>query len=353
MINSSLLISHKVLCGPAFNAPQKLPSCNDKPPSPTGHSAIGVCHPRFSSPDTDIALVSLEGMLFRVRSQTLSTTSALFKTMFSLPQPKSITDEETGGFDNDTQTNSIPTQIIIHESSENLALILPLLTGLPPPKPLHTLSLRSLTNLLLLAEKWDTPGPISYIRNAINGSAGFFNTDPVRMYALARHFGWKEETARAAVGTLSLPIENLEKQWKDVQEGRKDWELLLNLRNRRYELFKVLIESRDRFTAGNNYICVQCGVTKLTTTPWDILKSTMLREMNNRPLGATLLACTQLDGEFAQWPESETCFRARCPKKECGASYYDKSATLKQIKRCVESLPWDIWEGQECEQTDN
>ncbi|KAF8625532.1 hypothetical protein AX17_006820, partial [Amanita inopinata Kibby_2008] len=198
-------------------------------------------HPLFSSPEADIVLRSLEGTLFRVHSYILRTTSGLFRTVFTLPQPPTQSKDST--------------IISIYEPSQLLCLLLPLLSGQPTTPPLTSLSLNTIIRLLFLAEKWDTPGPISYIRNIINAScspfpsplsplslffpgsaissssslpllsfeehmqatmrqgsnecsqvspAGLFYTSPLQIYAISRHFEWREEAERAATCTLAL-----------------------------------------------------------------------------------------------------------------------------------------------------
>ena len=277
-------------------------------------------HPHFSSPDADIILRSTEGTLFRVHSYALRTTSGLFQTIFSLPQPKppAPLPDEREKSTHSTQSPSPSLTIPIYEPAHLLSYILPLITGKAPPQALHSLSLPTLTRLLFLAEKWDAPGPISQIRNAINGSrsspsskdggvhlfapnspfcpfspfasftaaalstlprsqtrgeigalAGFFRTDPLRVYVLSRHFRWREEAERAAASLLALRMGELERKWEELWEGtperqgeeekdvimfmatNRDWELLVDLRRRRCEAFKDLIDSRDKFTAGN------------------------------------------------------------------------------------------------------
>ncbi|KIL57265.1 hypothetical protein M378DRAFT_200831 [Amanita muscaria Koide BX008] len=353
-----------------------------------------------SHPDGDIILRSLQGTLFPLHSYTLRTTSGLFRTIFTLPQPCSPP----------------PTPIIIpiYEPTSLLTQFLPLLTGRPSPKALHTLDLGTLTRLLVIAEKWDAPGPITYIRNVINGShfidqhvffpyspfrsvfspeedefdeectdeylgplTGFFRTDPVRVYVLSRHFRWRAEAERAAVSLLALSEEEVERRWVDVREGRlsrfeesaeeeegegedatmfmvtnRAWDSLVELRRRRCGRFKELIDSQERFTAGNNpnNACIRCS-TKLDNTSWTELKSAMMAELESRPLGDTVLAAmavpagaasTGRRSEGEAWHELVSCFQAQCPVKGCGAANYDPLATIKQIRKCVKELPWRV-----------
>ncbi|KAF8344413.1 hypothetical protein F5887DRAFT_918204 [Amanita rubescens] len=334
-------------------------------------------HPRFSSPEADIILRSTEGILFRVHSYVLRATSGLFQTIFSLPQPKASVPlkEERGGSTYEAGSSSTAVTIPIYEPTLLLSYILPLVTGKAPPQPLHSLSLPMLTRLLFLAEKWDTPGPISQIRSVINGSrAGggvqlFSPNSPFCPFSPFSSFSSSsfipppmtfpstqdkpealtgEEAERAAASLLALKMDELKRQWEEIRKA-----------------FRELVDDPERFTAGNN--CLRCGYAKLDNSPWDALKKTMMAEFGARPSGDTLLAalvvpppecssekidavdnvvplrCGRSDDEL--WPELVSCFRAKCPSTDCRAANYDPLATLKQIRLCVEALPWKIsWE---------
>ncbi|KAK2467515.1 hypothetical protein APHAL10511_000370 [Amanita phalloides] len=354
---------------------------------------IPTCHPHFSSPDADIVLLSVDGTVFRIHSYILRATSAEDENPIDNARPIHIAAADT---------------IPVYETSFLLSYLLPLITGKVPPQPLHSLSLSTLTRLLFLAEKWDTPGPVSQIRNSSvalhlppppsvhfsrrkpGPPTGFFRTNPLRIYVLARHFGWREEAERAAASLLGLSMDELRERWEEVQEGKvdrqegeendiimftatnKDWQLLADLRRRRCEAFKELIDSQERFTAGNNpnYNCVRCGHAKLDNSPWEALKKVLLVELEAQPSGDTLLAglvipqpgysgeATAMSSRLTTlpsvgdvnthqphdglWPELVTCLRAKCPDDQCGAPSYDSLATIKQIKSCVEMLPWKI-----------
>lgn len=243
---------------------------------------------------------------------------------------------------------------------------------------------------------WVTPPtpPPSTTRRKPGPLTGFFRTDPLTVYVLSRHFKWRDEAERAAVGLLALSMDELEKQWKDLQEAKadgregeekdvitfmatkRDWELLVDLRKRRCDAFRGSINSREMFSAGNDpdYSCIQCGYEKLDNSLWDALKQVMLAEFEARPSGDTLLAALVVpprdddvkwisatghtlsfaDGKNAAasslamtetatnrrdsdklWPELVSCFRARCPNKACGAVNYDPLATIKQDRKSV------------------
>lgn len=65
----------------------------------------------------------------------------------------------------------------------------------------------------------------------------------------------------------------------------------------------------------------------------------MFLEIDKRPLGDTLGLVV---GETAEWPEAKACWEAKCRKDDCGGLNYDRVATLRQIRNCVDLLPLTI-----------
>ncbi|KAF8220736.1 hypothetical protein L208DRAFT_1332090 [Tricholoma matsutake] len=291
-------------------------------PSPSVCPARRV-HPDFASPDADIVLRSLEGTLFFLHSYILRHTSGLFSMMFTLPQPLHNTSELV--------------EIPIYESDEIAVPLLRLLCGLPHA-PWQ--SYDAIERVLFVAEKWDTPGPVAYIRDVLMAPR-FLNSDPLRVYALAKHFGWDNEARIAATLTLKLDLHDEAYRETLNRLSAKELTPLFKLRRARREKFRELLDSPERFAAGNSsvYHCSQCGVTKLDNYTWRQLKHAIFIEMDRRPLGDTIGLAV---GETAEWPVSKACWAARCPKEGCGGLYYDRISTLRQIRRCVESLPMTI-----------
>lgn len=211
-----------------------------------------VYHPLFSNPDTDVVIRSLEGTLYRVHSYTLRTTSGLFETMFNLPQPQTLkrinVSHSSGsqGRNSDIALEEIP----LYESDLVVERILCMLCGQPVAK---WESFDEVERVLAVAEKWDTPGPIATIRSALT-SPKFLAEDPLRLYALAKHFGWMEEAKLASTHTLTMCLHNPCHAARLAQLSSKDLLPLLNLHRRRRDYFKELIDSPERFTAGNRCV---------------------------------------------------------------------------------------------------
>lgn len=355
-------------------------------------------HPLFTSEVADIILCSSDGYGYRVHSYTLRLASGFFRDMFSLPQsssraPYSRTLEEEkclplspGASENETGIY-IPT----HESSDVLTLFLVLLTGAPIHTPLHkwgtaadpyiatdTTSADSsssssfttpsdlaepdapldlIERVLYLAENWDAPGPISYIRLGLR-SPELLERHALRLYAIACHFDWEYERNLTARHTLKLDL--LGTSESAIQEtlerlSSKDVLCLLNLRRRRRDRFRELLDDPGRFAAGNSdeYICARCGVTQLDNKTWRALKEAMVSEMDQNALGDSIVGCAvngiggtdvggTVGGGLLGWPEADSCFGAMCMKEGCGGFNYDRYVTLKRIQECVDILPWEL-----------
>lgn len=208
-------------------------------PSPT-------YHPHFASPDADIALRSLEGTLYRVHSYILRTTSGLFDTMFHLPQPRRCISAAEKRPKNEPETVEIP----VFEPDFVLERLLALLCGLPVPK---WDTYDDVERVLTVAEKWDTPGPITSIRSALT-SPHFLTSDPLRLYALAKHFEWDEEAKLASTQTLRLNLHDPSHAPALSRLSSKDLLPLYNLHRKRRDQFRTLIDSPERFAAGNRYV---------------------------------------------------------------------------------------------------
>uniref|UniRef100_A0A0W0GEC4 BTB domain-containing protein n=1 Tax=Moniliophthora roreri TaxID=221103 RepID=A0A0W0GEC4_MONRR len=340
-------------------------------------------HPLFQSPEADIVLRSSDGIYFRLYSYTLRTTSGWFHDMFSLPQCAPSTSNSPYLHQNESWSGSQSTlasettiaeteEIPTNETSEVLAIFFLLLAGRPAPKgPLYNWgNFDLIERVLTLAENWDAPGPISHIRAGII-STELLERDPLRVYAIACHFEWEMERQLAAKHTLQLDLFRRggysEEESVDGQASytgnqitlaslsSRDLLYLLRLRQHRRDVFRRLLESPARFSAGNSdeFFCSRCGVTKLDNQSWRALKDALMLEMDRRPLGHRILgkevdgisgktADSKGSGGVLCWPEAQPCWEATCSREGCGSLNYDRIATLKQLRICIESLPFDL-----------
>ncbi|KDR71912.1 hypothetical protein GALMADRAFT_229404 [Galerina marginata CBS 339.88] len=292
-------------------------------------------HQLFSDLDADVVLRSTQGTLYRVRSYTLRTTSGFFETMFSLPQPNACVRQDRENVDRIKL--DLPPVLDVYEPDFALERLLRLVSGLPV---LKWGSIDEVERVLTLAEKWDTPGPIATMRYALN-SLQMLQNHPLKCYMLAVHFGWSAEAKLASTYTLGLNLYDSIHTPIIDQISSKDLLPLLNLHRRRRDMFRQLLNSPERFAAGNSspYHCNRCGVTELNNYPWREFKNAMFLEIEKRPLGDTLGLAF---GDAAEWPEALACWEAKCTKEGCGGLNYDRIATLRQIRLCISFLPSTI-----------
>ncbi|KDR71885.1 hypothetical protein GALMADRAFT_213710 [Galerina marginata CBS 339.88] len=278
-----------------------------------------VYHPQFNSPDADIILVSSEETGYRVPHFTLRNTCGYFRGLLaghnsSLVHPEADRQEV----------------IDVDEKDKVLTKVLSMICGL------HTENWESIDeadDALLLAQKWDAPGPLSIIRGAI--TAPIFLAEPLRLYAIATRLGWDEEAKLASTHTLTLDLyeEVNGPALERISTGRLM--TVFRLHRERRDLFKSLIDSDDLFEAGNSgrYVCPGCG-EQMSNHTWRELKARMFMEMDRRPLGDTLCSL-----EMEEWAEATACWEAKCQKADCGRLNYNKLSTLRDIKSCLDRLP--------------
>ncbi|KAF8874174.1 hypothetical protein BD779DRAFT_1567373 [Infundibulicybe gibba] len=269
----------------------------------------------FDSSDADIILQSTTGVSYRVPSFVLRNTSGHFRALLQ-------------GNESWHRT-PIPTDVDDH----TLDRVLRMICGLETQR---WESFDELEAVITLAERWDTPGPLSAIRSAI--TAPLFLAEPLRLYVVASHFGWEEETKIAATQTLSLSLYEQRYQLLLHRLSTKHLIALLGFHRRRRDEFKRLVDSDELFNAGNaaHNPCRLCG-ERTDNSTWRELKARMFVEMDRRPLGDTLTGL-----EMEEWPESAACWAAKCTRLGCGELNYNKLVTFQDIKTCVDRLPSTI-----------
>ncbi|KAJ7240160.1 hypothetical protein B0H12DRAFT_1024814 [Mycena haematopus] len=279
-------------------------------------------HLAFAAPDAEIVIASSEGTLYRVHAYTLRTTSGLFKTLLSLPPPP-------GGHTTEP--------IAIHEPDIAVEPLLRLMCGLATSP---WTSLVELSAVLSLAQNWDAPGPIASLRPALT-SHKFLATDPLRVYALASHFGFRAETQLASTHTLSLDL--FDTAHADILASMPATATLplLCLHRGRRDAFRELLDSPERFLAGNGqpFYCSACAVTPLENRTWRELKHRVVRELDKCANGDALREGMWSEGGMGGWVEAKACWAAVCVKTGCAATNYDRAATIKQMRACLEGLP--------------
>ena len=143
----------------------------------------------FDAPDADVILRSSDGKDLRVHRLILSLASPAFQGMFNLPQSTEPSPE-------------IPI-IDVPESSDILQTFFQYLYPRSPPK---ISDLAMWTALYAVADKYSAEAVTDLLRDML--IPRFLEIAPLRVYALASHWGFEEEAKIVSRGTLTIDMSN-------------------------------------------------------------------------------------------------------------------------------------------------
>lgn len=272
-----------------------------------------VFHELFNSPDADSVLGSKDGVLFRVHSFVLKTTSGWFRAMFSLPQKPQAPDDPT-------------VTVYLDEDAATLEALLRCVCGLAIPR-LDSYDI--IESLLFAAEKYDMPGPPSIVRAMVSTPA--LLADPLRLFVLACRYGWDDVVQHASTQTLALSI--YDKKYAAYLEKLSSCSLLklCTLHRGRRDALEARLNEPPFVADHGNSTCAHCGA-RVEYYTWRALKSRIFKEMDIRPLGDTIV-----EPGFTIWDEAQESWRAKC--SQCTHVLYDKMETQRVIRECIEQLP--------------
>ncbi|RDX50113.1 hypothetical protein OH76DRAFT_1402981 [Lentinus brumalis] len=276
----------------------------------------GEYHTLFSSSDGDVVLGSKDGVLFRVHSHTLKTTSGWFRSMYSLPQRSSSPDQplET---------------LFVDEDSTSLEGLLKIVCGLVIPR---LDSYDVIEPILHAAEKYDMPGPMSVVRALL--ATPPLLSDPLRLYAITCRYGWYEEAMMASRETLTLNLHSPEHRPTLQKLGTDALLNLFALHRTRREGLRHRLDDPPFVNDSGDTSCSNCrSIVDYHT--WRELKYAIVMEMDGRPLGDTVC-----NPGLLEWPAALACWSAKC--LNCDRALYDKTLTMRVIHECIDQLPTTI-----------
>jgi hypothetical protein len=281
----------------------------------TPHEPIPTYHPAFASDAAHIILHSANGTLFRVHAVTLRTTCGFFEEMFA-------NSSEHAGPAEDVV-------VAVDESDAVLHKFLQIINCLELPK---WESCFDVWNVLRVADKYEAPGAVAILRAAVN-SPLFFD-DPIYMYAVSTQHDWEEESKLASKLSLTLRLHEPAHQELLATVPSNYLVQLYNLHRRRIDKFRRLID--DRFAKWDDpALRCSCSQPLAPNYVFRDLKAAMLKEIERRPLGDTLLGM-----EMANLPQARELWHFKCVK--CSKALFDRDFTLSTVKACIDSLPSTI-----------
>ncbi|CAL1709722.1 unnamed protein product [Somion occarium] len=235
-------------------------------------ATLNGSNPMFADEAADIALLSKDNMTFRMCSNVLWTTSGWFRTLLTLPQAA-------------TRTESVDqSPIHLDEPSDVVTGLFETISGIGLPK-LDTLEYAEA--LLNAAEKYDMPGPPAIIRKLVTQPPLILQ--PLRVYAIAVHWGWHEEIKIATSHTLTLDLCNPDilKQVQGSSLSATSFSRLLAIHHTRRTSIQRCLTDNGVFTANSSPPCRKCQASN-SHEAWRTFKITCMQEAESRPFGEKL-----------------------------------------------------------------
>ena len=281
--------------------------------------AVGeTYHPQFSA-DGDVVLHSKDGVSFRVHRVVLTAASGWFRSLFTLPQP-------------DSGTSQLPRShesLRVSEDATTLSILLQIICGLGFP---DIPDVDTAENVLIAADKYDMPGPVSLVRKLIMHPP-LITTSPLRVYSLACQWQWEEETRIASTHTLTVDLcsDDCINQLQHCGMSSRDLAKLMVLHRKRRDIIRERLNDSRLFGANARPRCTQCHF-ELTHTGWREFKNTVIADLEANPFGESwstndLWARPQI---FAMLTDACT---------QCAKPMYSLEVTLKKLKEIIDELP--------------
>ena len=258
----------------------------------------------FDAPDADVILRSSDGKELRVHKLILSLASPVFQAMFSLPQP--------------TEPTSQVSTVDVPESSD---IFQPFIQHLYPHSPPGVSDLATWEALYTVADKYNTEVVMDSLRNMLISL--FLETSPLRVYALASHWGLEEEAKSASTGTLTM----------DISKGFPEEDARLMGSVACQKLYLLHIQRRDKARALINECTYPSAYRSCSCSPMDF--PVVLQALSQRLATRPWLTTEQLYEQATRTTNPRGCV-------QCRNSFYNMHAWFSSIMEEISKLPKTI-----------
>ncbi|KAG8215570.1 hypothetical protein J3R82DRAFT_7416 [Butyriboletus roseoflavus] len=151
----------------------------------------------FDHAKADIILRSSDNVDFRIFKLFLSLASPFFETLFEIPQP--------AGVNEDQEVKDGLVVVPIAEESKTVDALLRFCYPCTLTDDPNLVTLKDAVDVLDAARKYALDAIEKKARQAISNPK-FFEAEPLRCFAIARRGRWREETLLAAKYTLTQPL---------------------------------------------------------------------------------------------------------------------------------------------------
>lgn len=146
--------------------------------------------PPFDKHGADIIIQSADKVDFRCHKAILTVASPVFESLFTLPQGDIRAEE--------AQIVRVP------QDGVTLSNVLRFAYPTTPPKP-ETLD--EMVSALNAAHYYQMDDLASYLQSLVTSNCRFLTEEPVRTYAIACRWGWKDMAKKAAIATLQIKLD--------------------------------------------------------------------------------------------------------------------------------------------------
>jgi len=260
----------------------------------------------FDAPDADAILRSSDGKDFLVHRLILSLASPVFQGMFSLPQP----------------TNP-PSQIPGVDVPESSDILQPFIQYLYPRSPPKIPDVTMWASLYTVADKYNAEVVMDLLRDML--IPRFLETSPLRVYALASHWGLEEEARIASRRTLTMDILNDFPREDAVLMGGGACQQLYFLHFNRRELARGLVANHPP-PSSVGLVCFCPPPTYTSLVP------SLCHRVAERPW----LTAEELYEEAARWDYPTKC------SDSCRNTFKNMHAYFTSLLKGISELPQTI-----------
>lgn len=238
--------------------------------------------PRFNAEDADFHLKSDDGVVFAVHRCILAMASDVFRTMLSVPQPKTPCSEP-----------NLPC-VKLSESASTLEILFQFVYPMKSPSYLN---FDQYAKVLEAATKYEIEGAVDALRvlllsprvDAQHKSTpirpALVEIDPLRAYAIATSMNWKAEAVHASHLTLRTNLHQASSSPELDEMPTKYYRWLNELHEERRTFFKRLFEEFDDEPSEYRIKqCKECGVDPIKQW-WEEYIQRASGSVSSRPLG--------------------------------------------------------------------
>ena len=260
----------------------------------------------FEAPDADIILRSSDGKDLRVHRFILSLASPVFRGMFGSPQSTEF-------------PSQIPT-IGVPESSD---ILQPFLQYIYPRSPPKITDISMWAALYTIAHKYGADVVMDPLREML--IPRFLEIAPLRVYALASHWGFAEEAKIASTRTLTIDIfKDLSREDAELMGGTASQQLYLLHYNRR-EAARALVTNHPLpIPSDSSCKCPSPGYTCLVPA--------LCQRVGTKPW----LTAEELYKEVARWDYPTQC------NYNCRNTFRNMHAYFTLLLKGLSELPQTI-----------